>query len=242
MNIEVLEDYETLSNHAAWLIASLVEQKPEAVICIASGHTPLGVLKRLVEMSGRGEVDLHRCRFIGLDEWVGIPPEQEGSCSYFVEEFLLKPLKINREQIFFFDSMAADLEAECRKMDTAIARFGGLDLMLVGIGLNGHIALNEPGTPWNLYAHLSVLDEMTVTVGQKYFTEKTKMTHGITLGLQHLREARLPVLMASGSGKAAVVQQALEGEVTERLPASIFQTLPHGLVLLDEAAANDLNR
>lgn len=234
MKIEVLENYDALSGHAARLIAVLVARKPEAVICIASGHTPLGVLKQLVEMSGRGEVDLHRCRFIGLDEWVGIPPEREGSCSYFVEEFLLKPLKIKREQIFFFDSMAADLEAECRKMDAAIARFGGLDLMLVGIGLNGHIALNEPGTPWNLYSHLSVLDEMTVTVGQKYFTEKTQMTHGITLGLQHLREARLPVLMASGSSKSAIVRQALAGGVTEQLPASIFQTLPHGLVLLDE--------
>jgi glucosamine-6-phosphate isomerase len=242
MKIQVLEDYETLSNHAARLTASLVEGKPEAVICIASGHTPLGVLKQLVEMSGRGEVDLRRCRFIGLDEWVGIPPEREGSCSYFVEEYLLKPLKINREQIFFFDSMAADLEAECRKMDAAIARFGGLDLMLVGIGLNGHIALNEPGTPWTLHSHRSILDEMTVAVGQKYFTEKTQMTHGITLGLQHLQEAWLPVLIASGSGKAAIVRQALEGEVTEQLPASIFQTLPHGLVLLDEAAAGEVKR
>ena len=229
-----------LSLETAKLIASLVESIPSPTLCLASGHTPIGAFTCLVEMAQKGEVDFSRCHFIGLDEWVGIPLSAEGSCRYFLDEFFFKKLEIKEDQIHFFDGMATSLEEECRKMDDTITRLGGLDVMLVGIGMNGHIALNEPGTPWNLYAHLSDLHETTVTVGQKYFTEKTQLTKGITLGLQYLREARLPLLMASGQGKAPIVRQALEGEVTEQVPASIFQTLEHGVVMLDAEAASAL--
>ncbi len=227
---------------AARLIADLVKNNPTANLCIASGHTPIGALEYLVGLAQSGQVDFSHCHFSGLDEWVGIHSSAEGSCRYFLDEFFFKKLNIREDQIHFFDGMAPDLEAECRKMDDTVARLGGLDLMLVGIGMNGHIALNEPGTPWHLYSHVSNLDETTVTVGQKYFTEKTQLTRGITLGLQYLREARLPLLMASGKGKASIVRQALEGEVTEQVPASIFQTLPDAVVLLDEDAEGELSR
>jgi 6-phosphogluconolactonase/glucosamine-6-phosphate isomerase/deaminase len=107
--------------------------------------------------------------------------------------------------------------------------------------MNGHIALNEPGTPWHYYSHVAELDTTTQSVGQKYFAEKTKLKKGITLGLQHLREARLAVLMASGQAKAEIVREALEGRATEALPGSIFQTLPDALVLLDREAASALS-
>ena len=241
MKLFITETYQNLSDEAARLIADLVTQKPTATLCLASGHTPLGAFERLVEMAQAGKVDFSRCHFTGLDEWVGVHLSAGGSCRYFLDEFFLKKLKIREEQIHFFDGMAANLEAECQKMDDTIARLGGLDLMLVGAGMNGHIALNEPGTPWNLRSHVVDLDETTQTVGQKYFTEKTTLRQGITLGLQFLREARLAVLMASGSGKAPIVRQALEREVTEQFPASIFQTLPEAVVLLDEDAAGELS-
>ncbi len=240
MKPDIFQNSRSLSEYAARLIAKVVSGKPDAVLCFASGHTPTGTFTCLVEMTKAGQVDFSHCHFIGLDEWVGIPLSAEGSCRYFLDEFFFKKLNIREDQIHFFDGMATNLEAECRKMDDTIARLGGLDLMLVGIGMNGHIALNEPGTPWNFRSHVSDLDEMTVTVGQKYFTEKTQLTKGITLGLQYLREARLPLLMASGKGKAPIVRQALEGEVTEQVPASIFQTLPEAVVLLDADAAGEL--
>ncbi len=240
METKIFQSPRSLSEYAAGLVAKVISGKPDAVLCLASGHTPVGTFTCLVEMAKAGQVDFSRCHFIGLDEWIGIPLSAEGSCRYFLDEFFFKKLEIREDQIHFFDGMATDLAAECRKMDDTIARLGGLDLMLVGIGMNGHIALNEPGTPWNLHAHVSDLDEMTVTVGQKYFTEKTHLTKGITLGLQYLREARLPLLMAFGKGKAAIVRQALEGEVTEQVPASIFQTLPAAVVLLDEDAAMEM--
>jgi galactosamine-6-phosphate isomerase/glucosamine-6-phosphate deaminase len=240
MKIFSYRDYKALSIQAADLIIQTVQRRPASTLCIASGHTPTAALERMAEMALAGQADFSHCHFIGLDEWVGIPLSAEGSCRYFLDKYFFKKMNIPEEQLHFFDGMATDLEAECQKMDDTISRLGGLDLLLVGIGMNGHIALNEPGTPWHLYSHVSELDEMTVTVGQKYFTQKTRLTKGITLGLQYLREARLPVLMASGEAKASVIRQALWGEVTEQLPASIFQTLEHSIVLLDEAAAGDL--
>jgi len=110
----------------------------------------------------------------------------------------------------------------------------------VGIGMNGHIGLNEPGTAFNLYAHHSPLAPVTISVGQKYFKQQTTLTEGITLGLKHLKEAKIPMLIASGVKKAGIIAQALEGEVTDQLPASIFQTLRSAIVILDEGAASGL--
>jgi glucosamine-6-phosphate deaminase len=112
--------------------------------------------------------------------------------------------------------------------------------MLVGVGMNGHIALNEPNTAFNIYAHVSDLEEITKSVGQKYFAKNTVLSQGITLGLGHLQEAKLPILIANGNRKAKVIQKALNGDVTEQLPASIFQKLKNGLVMLDEEAAQEL--
>jgi len=240
MKIEIYKDYGQLSEQVADKVAETVRAKPDAVLCLASGHTPVGVFENLVSLARTGSVDFGRCTFIGLDEWVGIPPQNEGSCYHLLGAKLFNPLNISKTQVLFFDGMAASPQDECRRMDGTIARLGGLDLMLTGIGMNGHIALNEPGTPWHLRSHVVDLDETTQTVGQKYFTKKTALRQGITLGLQYLRESRLTMLMASGEAKAPVVRQALEGEVTERLPASIFQTLENGLVFLDREAAFEL--
>jgi glucosamine-6-phosphate isomerase len=237
MQIEILADYQAISARAAQLVAGILAKKPNAVLCLASGHTPIGTFQELVKMAKAGDIDLSRCTFIGLDEWVGIAQEEAGSCRYFLDENLFKPLGTAESQLHFFNGLADDLAAECRKMDEVVARLGGLDLMLVGIGMNGHIALNEPGTPWDLYSHVSLLDEKTVQVGQKYFARQTALEQGITLGLKYLQEARLPLLMAAGENKAGIVQQALQGEITEALPASIFQTLPQGVALLDGGAA-----
>lgn len=242
MNLHVLENYESISAKAAGMIADVLKQKPAATICLASGHTPAATFGHLVRLAKDGKADFSQCHFIGLDEWVGIPPPAEGSCRYFLDEFFFKYLNIPASRIHFFDGMAPDLSGECRKMDETIARLGGMDVMLLGIGMNGHIALNEPGTPWNLRSHVVELDQTTVQVGQKYFREKTHLASGITLGLQYVKEAELALLMASGKEKAAIVRKALEGEITEQLPASIFQTLPDAVILLDEAAATELNR
>lgn len=230
MQQRTFPDHAALSHHAADYIANLVRQKSDAVLCLASGDTPTETYRILSQMVHSGEIDLSQCRFIGLDEWVGFGPDDVGSCGYYVYRDLFTPANIRPEQITYFDAKSDNLAAECARVDAAIAQFGGLDLLLVGIGMNGHIALNEPGTSFSLRCHVVQLAQSTIDVGQKYFTQPTTLTQGITLGLQHLTEARDVILMASGARKAAIVNEALTGPVTENLPASIMQTHQNGRV------------
>lgn len=241
MNVQIFADYEALSRHTAQHIADLLNRKPDALICAASGDTPVGTYRALVQLVKEGKTSVEHCTFVGLDEWVGLGPESEGSCASYLQRELFGPLNIGPEQCRLFDAKAADLEAECDDMTRFVDERGGFDLILVGVGLNGHIALNEPGTPFNLKAHVSELAETTIIVGQKYFSEPTDLTLGITTGLQQLMEAREAILLASGSKKAPAIQMALEGPVTEEFPASILQTHPKGYVWLDQEAASELS-
>jgi galactosamine-6-phosphate isomerase len=239
MTLRTFPDYAALSAHAAQHIAQLVRRKPNAVLCMASGDTPRGTYQLLAEQVQAGELDLSQCQFIGLDEWVGFGPDDVGSCAYFLYRDLFTPAQIKAQQITYFDAKADDLQAECRRVDTVISQFGGLDLMLVGVGVNGHLALNEPGTPFGLGCHVVKLSESTIEVGQKYFTNETPLSRGITLGLRHLTEARDVVMMASGPRKAPIVREALYGPITEQCPASILQTQPTAQVWLDAEAAEN---
>lgn len=237
MTIHRYPNYEELSVATASLIIKVLKKKPEALICIASGDTPLGVCKCLA----KSDPELFsKCTFVGLDEWAGMDENDEGSCKYGIYQYLLKPLNIPQERIKYFDAKSADLDLECEKINEFIAYRGGLDVMLVGVGMNGHIALNEPNTSFETYAHVSDLAEITISVGQKYFTKPTILTQGITLGLKHLQEAKNPILIANGAKKAIVIKKALTEEITEAFPASIIQKIPHSLVMLDYEAAQEL--
>ena len=238
MQQQTFPDYTALSDHTARHIASLLRQKPNATLCLASGDTPIGTFRRLTELAQAQEADLSQCTFIGLDEWVGFGPTDEGSCGYSLYRDLFTPLAIRPDQIHYFDAKAHDLPAECMRMDAIIAERGGLNMILVGIGLNGHIALNEPGTPFHRYAFVSDLTETTTQVAQKYFTQPTVLERGITLGLQHLMDAKEVILLASGPRKAAPIRDALTGPVTEQFPASIIQTHPNAHVWIDADAGS----
>ncbi|MDF2433027.1 MAG: glucosamine-6-phosphate deaminase [Mucilaginibacter sp.] len=233
--------YDELSRAAADLIVEQVNHKPNSMLCFPSGESPAGMFKYLIADAIEGKIDFSSCYFVGLDEWVGMGKDDEGSCTNFLYENFFKPLQIKHDKMMFFDARATDLNATCNAMDHFIIEHGPLDIMLVGIGLNGHIGLNEPGTDFNLYSHCAPLDPLTIKVGQKYFKQQTELTQGITLGLKHLKDAKMPVLIASGAKKAAIIAKALQGEVTEQLPASVFQTLPSSYILLDDAAATELS-
>jgi len=237
MTINKYPNYEALSEASAKLIIEVLVQKPEALICIASGDTPLGVCKYLAKSDPKL---FTKCTFVGLDEWVGMDENDEGSCKYGIYQYLLKPLNIPPDRIKYFDAKADDLNSECEKINQFIASHGGLDVMLVGVGMNGHIALNEPNTSFETYAHVSDLEEITISVGQKYFKTPTILTQGITLGLKHLQEAKLPILIANGAKKSPVIKKALTEAISEQFPASIFQKIAHSLVMLDQEAAQEL--
>lgn len=238
MTLRQFPDHDTLSQHTAEHIAAVINHKPDALLCLASGDTPIETYRRFVALVRAGRVDVSRCTFVGLDEWVGFGPDDVGSCTYSVYHELFTPLNLRPNQIYVFDAKAQDLPAECARIDALIDEHNGLDLLLVGMGMNGHIALNEPGTPFNLGCHVGELAETTKTVGQKYFTQETTLTQGITLGLRHLTNAREVILLVSGPKKAPVLRDALTGPVTEQVPASLVQTHPNALVWVDEAAGS----
>lgn len=240
MALRIFEHYENVSAAAAEEILKQVEKKPESVLCLAAGETPRLAYKMLAESARRHNVDFSRCTFVGLDEWIGIPPENEGSCAYFLEHNLFIPLGIERNQINLFDALTHDPQRECERMDTLIRTRGGIDLMLVGVGMNGHIGFNEPGAPEDLYSHVIDLDETTRSVGQKYFRQATLLHQGITLGLRHLLESRKALMVASGKKKADIIRRALQEPITTQVPASIIRKHPNGDTMLDKDAASAL--
>jgi glucosamine-6-phosphate isomerase len=241
MKVKIYPDYKSMSRAAADLIAEYIKKKPNSLICLASGHSPLGVFQCLVDDVKSGRLNLQNCTFVSLDEWVGIAATQKGSCREMMDKDLFIPLAIKEHQIIFFDGMDADQKGQIDKINERIEANGGLDIMLVGVGLNGHIAMNEPGTSFDSVAHISTLAEETKTVGQKYFDTVTQLSQGITLGLKHLRDAKLPILVANGAKKAPIVRKMLTSSPSESLPASVMQLVDHGIVILDEAANSASN-
>lgn len=240
MELKIYKDYEALSQHTADEIIRLIRSKPDAVVCLASGDTPKLTFNIVAQKAAESKIDFSRCTFIGLDEWVGIAPDNEGSCHYFLHHHVFGPLHISQDRIHLFDALSKDLGQECRQMDSVIEALGGIDLMLVGVGMNGHIGFNEPYVSPNHYAHVVELDETTQTVGQKYFGQQTSLTRGITLGLRHLLEAKKAIMIANGTKKAEVMRKALEEAITPSMPASIMRKHENGLVMLDEGAASAL--
>ena len=238
MDVRIYQDYHTLSAEAANKIIQQVKNKPTAVLCLAAGDTPRAAYSLLSEKARAEKIDFSRCTFVGLDEWVGVSPSNQGSCQHFLQTNVFAPLRIHASQTHLFDALSSDLDAECRRMDAIIRQKHGIDLMLVGVGMNGHIGFNEPGVKINLYSHVIPLDETTQTVGQKYFSQSTKLQKGITLGLQHLLDSKNAIMMASGTKKAGIIRKALEESITTRVPASIMRQHSRGMVMLDQEAAS----
>lgn len=238
MKISIYPTTDDMSKAAADLVAAQLAKKPASLIVFPSGSSPTGMLQYLVDYAKEGKADFSQCTIIGLDEWVGMDERDYGSCKHYLHTNFFDHVDLDPERVVMFDAKAGDLEAECERMNSFISSNGGLDMMIVGIGMNGHLGLNEPGTAFDLYAHLSELAPITVEVGQKYFQQETVLTQGITLGLKHLQEAKMAVLIASGENKAGIIADSVQGEVGTDVPASILQTIPHARVLLDKGAAS----
>ncbi len=234
MNYQIFATYDALSAHASQFILDYVRQKPTATICVASGETPLLTFQKIV--ANAKPEDFEQATFVALDEWVGIAPDNAGSCRSYIDGPLIKPLVISPERISFFDGLADDLEAECQRVNDFIASKGGLDIIMVGIGMNGHLGLNEPGTPFDTYAHVSELEEVTASVGQKYFQSETPLTQGITVGLKHLLEAKVAIVLANGEKKKGIIQRVLEEPVSENLPASALKLHSNSHLWVDASA------
>jgi len=243
MELKIFKDYDELSFAACEEIIRIIKTKTDAILCLATGQSPILTYQLLVEKIIAEKIDISNITFIGLDEWVGIPPEMEGSCQHFLQTRLFKPLKVSASQVYLFDALANETDKECKRMNKIIKEKGGIDFMLVGVGMNGHIGFNEPGVAINNYAHVIELDETTKAVGQKkYFDKPVTISKGITLGLQDFLDARFTIMIANGIKKADIIKKAMEEPIDTNVPATLMRMHKNSLLMVDEEAASLLDK
>ncbi|MBX6394721.1 MAG: glucosamine-6-phosphate deaminase, partial [Alicyclobacillaceae bacterium] len=239
MNIVIEKDYEAMSRRAARMVADTIRSKPDLVLGLATGSTPLGMYRCLIDMVQAGELSFARVTTFNLDEYVGLPPDHPQSYHTFMREHLFRHIDIRPERIHIPDGTAPDPDGHCRQYDRWIARAGGIDLQILGIGINGHIGFNEPGEPFGKRTHVVRLSESTRTANARFFRNPEDVpTHAITMGLRSIMNARRIVLLASGEKKSEAVRRALLGDVTEQCPASVLQLHPDCTFVLDQGAAS----
>ena len=238
MKIFIGETYELMCSSALEKILEITALHKHPLLCTASGDTPAGLYKQLVSGVHQNKIDVSNWLYISLDEWMGMNGNDEGSCRFHLNNQLFIPLKVKDEQISFFDGKAKDPINECEKVENFISKNGGIDIAIVGIGMNGHVGMNEPGTQQQLRSHVTEIHSETQKIGQKYFKEKQHLTQGITLGLANILEARNIILLASGHHKAEIIKQVLEGEITDKFPASILRNHTALHIFLDKEAAS----
>tara|TARA_R110000868_G_scaffold113100_1_gene303861 strand:+ start:5680 stop:6408 length:729 start_codon:yes stop_codon:yes gene_type:complete len=242
METIIYKNYGILSEAVAEKMVLQVLLKPDTVFCLASGNSTRLCYQDFVNKIIENAIDISKSTFIGLDEWIGILPTNPGSCHYFFKHNLFEPLHLLSNQIYLFDGMLNNLEMECMKMDEFIKKKGGIDFMIVGVGLNGHIGFNEPGVSFDYYSHIINLAEMTLNVGQKYFDVPTSLHQGITLGLKHFLDTKTVILMADGIKKADIIQKTLEEEINSNIPSTIIRKHKNAIVMVDEEAYQNVRR
>jgi glucosamine-6-phosphate isomerase len=240
MNIVIKESFEEMSRAAAEDFITLTSRMQQPLVCLPSGNTPILFCKFLVEHYKKSGVQPD-WDFIGLDEWVGVPASEKGSCRYFFDEHLFGPLSIPEQRISFFNGLAADMNEERNKAEDVIARHGGLDIAVLGIGANGHLGFNEPGSDVNLKTQVTDLEAVTLKSGESYFAgPRTMPKQGITLGLATLLNTRHVLVIANGTHKADIVEKVVKGPKTNAVPASLLQGQTGCTLYLDAAASGKI--
>lgn len=233
----VERDYDAMSFAAYELIRDRLLERPDGLYCFAGGDTPVGALRLLAEAAKSGEVDLSRASFVELDEWVGLDRSNPGSCASYLKRNLFDSAGVSEDRVHLFDPMAADLTKECDRAVNFVEEHGGIELALLGVGVNGHFGFNEPGVSFDERAHVIDLSDTTVTVGAKYFTDAAEVdrSRGITLGIGTLMESRNLVVVANGPKKRKAIAEALKGTVAPEWPVTALWTHPHPQLVIDQA-------
>jgi len=240
MKIIISINYVAMSEKTFEDIVAIMKAASKPLICVASGDSPSGIYKNIVKGVGLNKINIDSWSFLGLDEWVGLNGDDEGSCRYHLNRELFTPLTIPANRICFFDGAASDLEDECKITEAHIKEHNGIEIAILGLGMNGHIGMNEPNTSIQTRSHIINLDPLTVEVGQKYFKKPQPLTKGITLGIDTLMDAKHIVLVVNGAKKADIVKQVMKGSISEAVPASLLRNHPNCSIYLDEAAASAL--
>ena len=237
MRIYAAKDYNDMSRKAANLISAQVIMKPDAVLGLATGSTPVGAYEQLREWHDKGDLDFSAIRSVNLDEYKGLSGEHDQSYRYFMNHNLFDHVNIKKENTNVPSGLAQDAEAECRRYDGVIRELGGIDLQLLGIGGNGHIGFNEPCDVFEKGTHVVTLTEETRRSNARFFTSIDEVpTHALTMGIGGIMSAKKVLLLASGEAKAQALYDSCFGPVTPGVPASVLQLHNDVVIIADEAA------
>src|SRR5438067_10499326 len=241
MEVVIRENYNEMSKLAAQSVAELLNTKPNAVLGMATGSTPLGLYQELVRMHERGELDFSRVMTYNLNEYVGLPSNHPQSYGYFMEENFFRHVNVQPQNINVPSGTTSNYPAFCQWYEKRIAECGGIDLQILGIGSDGHIAFNEPGSSLSSRTRLKTLSKQTIDDNARFFERRESVpVYAITMGVGTILDARKLVLVASGKAKARAIAQAVEGPVTSMVTASAIQLHRDAIVIVDEEAAADL--
>jgi glucosamine-6-phosphate deaminase len=242
LRIWVSENYEALSLASAGLVAERLRAKPDTVFLVPTGVTPLRMYRRLAELHAEEGLSFAQATFFNLDEYLGLPPDHPASYRVYMEENFYAFVDTEPERIHVPEGSTPDPEAECERYEAAIREAGGVDLCVLGIGRNGHIGFNEPGSHFASRTRVVWLAESTRQVNAADFEENRAPERAITVGMATIFEAREVLLLASGANKARAVAAGVEGEISDAVPASLLRRHPNVTFLLDRDAASALKK
>ena len=243
MRIIVAKDYKDMSRKAANIISAQIITKPNCVLGLATGSSPIGTYDQLVEWYEKGDLDFSQVSSVNLDEYRGLDHDHDQSYYYFMHEHLFDRVNINPANTNVPDGTEPDAEKECRRYEELIASYGGVDLQLLGLGHNGHIGFNEPAPAFDKETHCVELTESTIEANKRFFASADDVPRqAYTMGIGTIMKAKKILVVVSGEDKAEIVAKAFCGDVTPEVPASILQFHPDVTVVVDEAAASKLPR
>ncbi|MFA1821328.1 glucosamine-6-phosphate deaminase [Virgibacillus oceani] len=237
MKIITVKDYQEMSQRAGELLINRVNMKGEAVLGLATGSTPEGMYAYIVEKYKDGKVSFSDVQTFNLDEYVGLYEDDPNSYAYYMKNHLFNHIDLRDENAHLPNSRAKDLQEECQAYEKKIDRAGKIDLQVLGIGLNGHIGFNEPGTSFKNKTQIVDLDESTRQANARFFNSIEEVpTQAITMGVETIMNSKEIMMLIYGEGKADTVARLLEGKVNEDFPASIIHQHPNVTIITDEAA------
>jgi glucosamine-6-phosphate deaminase len=237
MKILEATDYQGMSRKAANIISAQVILFPRSVLGLATGSTPLGIYKQLIEWYRKGDLDFSEISTVNLDEYCGLSPENPQSYHYYMEHNFFKHVNIRPEKTFIPNGLAEDINEECKKYDKLICDLGGIDLQLLGLGSTGHIGFNEPNESFDKMTHKVALNQKTIRDNSRFFHNIDEVPkYAVTMGIKAIMQAKKIVMVVSGEKKAEILEKVLFGPVTPEIPASILQLHPDVTVVADSEA------
>lgn len=242
MLVYIKENFDEMSQEGARIVAELVRKKPNCVLGFATGGTPLGMYKELIRMHKNEGLDFSKVTTFNLDEYVGLPPEHDQSYHYFMWENLFRHINVDQRFVHIPMGMAKDIETFCEWYEQQIEKAGGIDLQILGIGANGHIAFNEPGSSLGSRTRIKTLTGTTREANARFFKNPDEVPkYAITMGVGTIMDAKELLLLASGAGKAEAIATTCEGPITAKCPATIVQMHRYAFVVVDKPAAAKLS-